>query len=318
MTASRPAVSVCPNCGSERFMPAGQSLNLESTLRDWEVQGQLTFPVQVWEDYAHDLKTEMTLFRCEDCTFRQFVPPIAGSNSFYQAITGGETAYYTQDRWEFRQAIAALRKGGVRSVLDAGCGAGAFLQQVRAAGIQDVTGYDFNSETPGLLAAKGIAAVTDLGGAEKGRAFDAVTCFQVLEHLEDPWTFGEALCQRVRPGGLVILTTPDADGPIRHFKTSVTDLPPHHVARWNEQSMRVFADRMGLRHLKTRREPLPRYVWRYYLPVMISKSGLPEIVKANLLAHDRVGRFLGWLERRGIRELPPLPGHTLYAEFQAP
>jgi SAM-dependent methyltransferase len=282
------------------------------------VQGQLTFPRSVWDDYREALGTELVLHRCESCTFRQFVPPFAGTDSFYRAITGGETAYYTQDRWEFRQAISALAKAGSRRVLDAGCGAGAFLEQLKSAGVSDVTGYDFNTETPHLLAAKGIAALESLTDLTDGQKFDAVTCFQVLEHLDDPWTFGEALRMRVKAGGLVILTTPDADGPIRHFTTSVTDLPPHHVARWNERSMRVFAERLGLRHVRTRREPLPSYVWRYYLPVMIRKSGLPEIVKANLLAQDRVIRFLAWLERLGVRELPPLPGHTLYGEFRAP
>jgi SAM-dependent methyltransferase len=317
MTASRPATLSCPNCGSARFSPSGQVVTLDGTLHDWEVQGQLTFPQAVWDDYAQVLKDDLVLHRCDDCTFRQFVPPLAGTNAFYRAITSGETAYYTQDRWEFRQAIATLKRAGSHSVLDAGCGAGAFLQQLKAAGVSDVTGYDFNSDTPRVLAEKGIAALSSL--AEDGeRTFDAVTCFQVLEHLDDPWSFGQALRQRVKPGGVVILTTPDADGPIRHFTASVTDLPPHHVARWNGASMRAFAEKLGFIHVRTRREPLPSYVWRYYLPVMIRKSGLPEIVKANLLAHDRVLRFLGWLERLGVRELPPLPGHTLYGEFRAP
>ena len=131
-----------------------------------------------------------------------------------------------------------------------------------------------------------------------------------------PGLSGEKLRSQLKPGGILIITTPDADGPISNFKTSPTDLPPHHVSRWNASSMRAFGERFGLVTRLVAREPLPSYVWKYYLPAMIRNSNMPQLLKGRLLNHNRVERFLSILEKIGITELPPLPGHSLYVEFQ--
>lgn len=319
MTASHPKASQatdCPNCGGVPFSPGEQRTSLRASLLDWQVQGGLEFSQAVWDEYADKLDTEMRLHRCPRCTFRQFVPPLAGTAAFYAAISKGEGSYYTAQRWEFRKAIAAIGRSGAETLLDAGCGAGAFLKQLKKSGNYRAFGHDFNPNAKDVLAAEGLECAVSLEDEIIPGGFDVVTCFQVLEHLTDPWQYGAGLRRHLRPGGLLILTTPDHDGPIRNFTTSVTDLPPHHVSRWNAQSMRTFGERFGFKVRRIRREPLPSYVWRYYLPVMIRNSRLPSQLKWRLLAHSRVERMLGLLERLGVTELPPLPGHTLYAEFE--
>lgn len=306
----------CPNCGLAELVSREQIVTLRSTLRDWQIHGNLKFPDVVWSDYAAVLDDEMRLHCCPACSFRQFVPPHAGTSSFYAAITQGEGGYYTADRWEFRKAIAAIGKFGAKSVLDAGCGTGDFLRQLKAAGPYNAYGYDFNPGAASILAAAGLESLADLDHPVMKDGFDAITCLQVLEHLEDPWSFGAKLRCHLRTGGMLILTTPDADGPIRHFTTSHTDLPPHHVSRWNADAIRAFGAQFGFKVRRILREPLPNYVWRYYLPAMIRNSAIPEPVKVRLLAANRVERFLGLLEKVGVRELPPLGGHTLYAEFE--
>ena len=42
--------------------------------------------------------------------------------------------------------------------------------------------------------------------------FDLVTCMEVIEHVADPAAFVNALAQRLAPGGLLILSTPNATG----------------------------------------------------------------------------------------------------------
>lgn len=306
----------CPNCGHKGFVRADQTVTLRRNLEEWQIQAPLTFPDAVWRDYADVLDKELTLHRCPECQFRQFVPPLAGTSSFYAAIAGEGANYYTQERWEFRKAIGDIAAQKAQSVLDAGCGGGAFLKQLTDSGTYDAYGFDFNPHTADALASIGLKSIERMDVRPRPGGFDAVTCMQVLEHLEDPWSFGQSLRDQLRPGGLLILTTPDADGPIRHFTGSVTDLPPHHVSRWNAASIEAFGRRFGFQLIKIRREPLSSYIWRFYLPVMIRKSGIPEFLKTQLLKSGRVERFLSLLESRGIRELPPLPGHTLYATFR--
>ena len=42
--------------------------------------------------------------------------------------------------------------------------------------------------------------------------FDLVTCMEVIEHVADPPAFVDALAERLAPGGLLILSTPNATG----------------------------------------------------------------------------------------------------------
>ncbi|MCP3917046.1 MAG: class I SAM-dependent methyltransferase [bacterium] len=39
-------------------------------------------------------------------------------------------------------------------------------------------------------------------------SFDAVVCFQVLEHVPEPWRVLEECCRVLRPGGVLLLTAP--------------------------------------------------------------------------------------------------------------
>ena len=42
--------------------------------------------------------------------------------------------------------------------------------------------------------------------------FDLITCMEVIEHVADPPAFVAALAGRLAPGGLLILSTPNATG----------------------------------------------------------------------------------------------------------
>jgi 2-polyprenyl-6-hydroxyphenyl methylase/3-demethylubiquinone-9 3-methyltransferase len=42
--------------------------------------------------------------------------------------------------------------------------------------------------------------------------FDLITCMEVIEHVADPAVFVGALAKRLAPGGLLVLSTPNATG----------------------------------------------------------------------------------------------------------
>jgi 2-polyprenyl-6-hydroxyphenyl methylase/3-demethylubiquinone-9 3-methyltransferase len=42
--------------------------------------------------------------------------------------------------------------------------------------------------------------------------FDLITCMEVIEHVADPVAFVSALARRLAPGGLLVLSTPNATG----------------------------------------------------------------------------------------------------------
>jgi 2-polyprenyl-6-hydroxyphenyl methylase / 3-demethylubiquinone-9 3-methyltransferase len=98
--------------------------------------------------------------------------------------------------------------------LDVGCGAGLLCEPLSRLGAK-VTGVDAAPEN--IEAAKAHAAQSGLEvdyragelAAQKLGRFDLVTSMEVIEHVTDPAAFVAALAAHLKPGGLMILSTPN-------------------------------------------------------------------------------------------------------------
>jgi 2-polyprenyl-6-hydroxyphenyl methylase / 3-demethylubiquinone-9 3-methyltransferase len=103
-----------------------------------------------------------------------------------------------------------------KSALDVGCGAGLLCEPLARLGAA-VTGVDAAAEN--IAAAKAHAAQSGLdidywaGELQhlplKGEVFDLVTSMEVIEHVTDPAAFVAGLAARLKPDGLMILSTPN-------------------------------------------------------------------------------------------------------------
>jgi len=318
MVTQSPPALVCPVCAEGEMHPTDQVVELPKVLAQWEKQSGIQFPEAVRTEYGMPFDPPITLFRCTACGLGAFLPTLTGSNGFYQAITQAEESYYIADRWEFRRARTQILAQGCKTVLDVGCGTGAFLRSLEADGLTRY-GYDFNTSAAEVARDDGLRILPRLApDMAPAGGFDAVCCFQVLEHVEDPAGFVDTLLSLLRPGGLLVITVPDSLGPVRFFTDAVTDMPPHHVTRWTATAMRKLGHRKGLRQLDICTEPLSSWIWKCYLPVIVDQSRLPGFVKRYLSRNGLVSRLIEMLESRNIHQIPWLDGHTLYTAFTRP
>jgi SAM-dependent methyltransferase len=127
-------------------------------------------------------------------------------------------------------------RAGAR-VLDAGCGSGRTLQDLRAYG--EVAGIELSE-----LAA-GHARERKLGEVQVGRveslpweddAFDLVTCLDVLEHTEDDRLALRELRRVTKRGGWLVLTVPAYPS-----LWSTHDVVNHHYRRYTRRTLRRAA-----------------------------------------------------------------------------
>lgn len=110
----------------------------------------------------------------------------------------------------------SIRPFAGKSALDVGCGAGLMTEPLARLGAK-ATGIDAAPEN--VAAASAHAAGQGLSidyrcadvAALRGR-FDLVTSMEVVEHVANPARFVAALADRVAPGGLLVMSTPNRTG----------------------------------------------------------------------------------------------------------
>jgi SAM-dependent methyltransferase len=123
-----------------------------------------------------------------------------------------------QHRAAYRFAIGRARGG---RVLDLGCGTGYGTRELADAGVR-VIGVD---RVPPVAASRGAGA----GFVVASASFDLVVSFQVIEHLEDPRAYLNAMRELVRAQGEVLITTPNR-------KTSL-GVNPYHVREYTAEEL---------------------------------------------------------------------------------
>ena len=144
----------------------------------------------------------------------------------------------------FLLSLLAQHAGG-REVLDFGCGAGAFVAAAKEDGWQP-TGYDLNG---GLVQAArahwGIdklhtGPLEEFYASHRG-SFDAISCFQVFEHLQQPVPVGKELVSLLKPGGVLLIDVPYVHQPREWISRGKTLDPTSH---WCHFSLRTLSDLM--------------------------------------------------------------------------
>src|SRR5512133_3609960 len=116
-------------------------------------------------------------------------------------------------RTEIRTVISLALLSPDSVVLEVGCGSGELLKALRSR-VGLAAGVDLS--TSGLVVAKGRGHVA-CALAERlpfqNRSFDVVLAQHLIEHLPDPATWLAEWRRVLRPGGRVVVVTPNADFP---------------------------------------------------------------------------------------------------------
>lgn len=149
-----------------------------------------------------------------------------------------------QDEATFAQYVSYFRRWaepGAR-VLDVGCGVGTSTRLLREAGF-DAAGTDtsahFLPDEEGFFVADFTRRTTLPDGA-----FAAAGALNVIEHVADPRGFLDELVRVVRPGGLVVICSPNLTSPlvgIRILVDLARERTPYLGVRRRGEALRLLA-----------------------------------------------------------------------------
>lgn len=231
-----------------------------------------------------------------------------GDGGFYEKLAERDY-YYMADKWEFHEAVSLLAdQPRETSVLEIGCGSGAFLDIARQAGLCNVRGIELSDAAMRSCIDRGHRVtdrmIEELAG--DGERFETIVAFQVLEHVPDPAAFLRAASQALAPGGRLIVTTPNREAFARRYQWNLLDLPPHHMSRWDEAAYQKLASHVGLRLAELRYEPLARYHHKYFVNSLVQQLP-PKSVRRRLAKLGAKVGFAFYPWKKSIR------GHSMMA-----
>ena len=165
-----------------------------------------------WETVEEVLGTRVVRCACG----LVFVTPQPSRSSLEQAY---DEAYYRpwEDQARLRQIMWRRRMDHVAPLvpppamlLDVGCGTGTFLRLAKMRGFE-VAGTELSHAGAEAARAQGLRVHEgEIWEAEfPAASFDVVTCWHVIEHVSDPRRVAEEMHRVLRPGGWLVLATPN-------------------------------------------------------------------------------------------------------------
>lgn len=168
-------------------------------------------------------------------------------------------------------------------VLDYGCGAGKFLDQMARRGCRTI-GIDFSPQVLEIVRRNGHEAY--LAGEDAWRAFpdgsiDLVRMNHVVEHLYEPRAVLRTVLAKMRPQGRLHIAVPNPDGlSARLFRSMWHGLDcPRHVILYPPRTLVRLLEEVGFENVRAVAEPLSKdFVrsWGYLA------------YRAGLLRHARI------------------------------
>jgi 2-polyprenyl-3-methyl-5-hydroxy-6-metoxy-1,4-benzoquinol methylase len=165
--------------------------------------------------------------------------------------------------------LATLR--GER-VLDVGCDTGDFIASAARQFGLCPAGVDVAHLAAHQARANGIEAYhsTLEEAPESLSGLRVITAIDLIEHVPDPERFCRALYDRLRPGGVAYIETPNVDSTVYRFGRALcavtggrpagpcTRLFPHeHIQYFSREGLRRVAESCGLRVLRLESRTLP-------------------------------------------------------------
>lgn len=208
------------------------------------------------------------LSRCPTCGFAFVADPwtdfaaIYGED-YYSGRGADPLVDYAFELAEPERTVRAYEWRGIRRVvgslaevgaatrwLDYGCGTGGLVRHLRADGVQA-----FGHEQGWAAERLAVPSLDEAGLEAAAGSFDVVTAIEVIEHVLEPVELLRRLRALLRPGGLLFLTTGNAERHRRDLARWRYVVPEIHVSFFEPRTLERALAAAGFR--PERRAHLP-------------------------------------------------------------
>jgi len=209
-------------------------------------------------------KFSSPLVRCHGCDLRYHVRVPVDLGDIY--MDDDYVIYVStdeEDQWQYRKnrfgtervRLLARYCGDLKGkkLLDIGCGNGFFLMAAKEAGAVCVGGEFSKKFSEFTRKRVGVPVYQEPLTRFPERDFDIITSFDVIEHIPDPLSFVKSAADLLKPGGHMLLYTPNFDSfsikVIGPYSSIVA--PQQHVILFTQKALAYLGRKAGLEVVHT-------------------------------------------------------------------
>ena len=208
-------------------------------------------------DRFHGRTKQYQLLRCVSCSLVWLDdPPSKSEMGMHYGLDYDRTistAAKAPDHWFGRRDELLRLKPGGGALLDLGCASGGFLSTLKGPS-WELFGIEM-SEDAAQVARTRCGAEVFVGDVQDApfapETFDAITCFNVFEHVYEPREVLARVSSWLKPGGIFLTMMPNIDSAgARIFKSYWYGLElPRHLYHFSPKTLNALAQSVGLREV---------------------------------------------------------------------
>jgi SAM-dependent methyltransferase len=173
-------------------------------------------------------------------------------DKYFESGDIGYTSYTQQEvslRYSFRRFLEQLHRRNLSggSLLEVGCGYGFLLDEAKPY-FDYRAGIDFSGAVKSASERADRVYQGDLDMIPDVERFDCIILVSVIEHVHRPVEYMRKLRQRLRPGGKLVVATPDVDSIFRRLlgrRWPGFQVIPEHVAFYSRPTLSALMAKAG-------------------------------------------------------------------------
>ncbi|MCX7879302.1 MAG: methyltransferase domain-containing protein [Ignavibacteria bacterium] len=261
---------------------------------------QLLLGVDVSKIFINCEKVE--LYECPTTKIQFFHPnTIFGDENFYSQLSKLPW-YYMDFKWEHQRAFQMIKEKS--DVLEIGCGKGEFLKKLLQKNC-NVFGLEINPESQKNLIDANLKIYNQTIEEHSNQTkfkYDYICLFQTLEHISNVKEFILNALKILKENGYLLISVPNQNSFISLDKFNLLDLPPHHMTRWTELSLKNLEIILPIKCVDIQTEPLQAYHFEWFKNLITKTFNSSEIIEYLIKFANESPNFI--------------KGHTILGIFQ--
>lgn len=240
------------------------------------------------------------LFRCLDCQL-VFSDSFYGDKNLYENAyqRDGDYSKYIDNvnknkfhlTWANKQFFSLKKLSGM--LLDVGCSTGGFLIAAKKKG-WTVKGLEISQSAAKIARelTNSEILVGDIDCFDITQKFDAITSWEVIEHLKEPGNYINKCYQLLNEGGIFAISVPNWESKWMKKSNQDEHWPPFPLTFWNKHTLKNYLISVGFKDVIVKVKP---FAWKdelgpkalFVLPYALLQSFVCNNKGMHIFAYGR-------------------------------